>query len=179
MGGKHMTPDGIFAALCRIAPNVRFSTSKEVDPYYTWDGDGPDPVERGLYPHDVLFTCCVIVDGELKEAVASLGGSYFELDEEVGDAHGYLLDKLEEAALELMGELDSQLRLWTQLDDAVRFLKEQSRREYAERMFTTKNGLLYRDGKMLDCQDADAAARDAGFVYAEQLVKHLKGLAKG
>lgn len=39
---------------------------------------------------------------------------------------------------------------------------------------TTNHGLLFRDGVELSVSQADQAARDNGFVYAEQLVKHLE-----
>jgi len=42
--------------------------------------------------------------------------------------------------------------------------------------YTTKNGLLYKDGKMLGVREADAVARYFKFVYAENMVKHLESL---
>ncbi len=39
---------------------------------------------------------------------------------------------------------------------------------------TTKNGLLYRDGKMIDLPEADKVAREHGYSFAEQLVKALE-----
>lgn len=38
---------------------------------------------------------------------------------------------------------------------------------------TAKDGLLWRNGKIIDLPEADAMARKHGFMYAEQLVKHL------
>jgi hypothetical protein len=43
-----------------------------------------------------------------------------------------------------------------------------------EGKLTTKNGLLYRDGEMVDLPEADNVARANGFLYVERLVKHLE-----
>ena len=42
---------------------------------------------------------------------------------------------------------------------------------------TTDGGVLYRDGKMLDCQGADYWARRFGFQFAEELVAALRGIS--
>lgn len=42
---------------------------------------------------------------------------------------------------------------------------------------TTKNGLLYRDGKIINLPEADQVALKFGFAYAEQLVRHLQSTA--
>ena len=43
-------------------------------------------------------------------------------------------------------------------------------------MITTKNGLLYDDGRELGCVEADEVARNSGFQFqcAEELVRHLE-----
>ena len=38
---------------------------------------------------------------------------------------------------------------------------------------TAKDGLLWRNGKIIELPEADDVARRHGFAYAEQLVKHL------
>jgi hypothetical protein len=38
---------------------------------------------------------------------------------------------------------------------------------------TSKDGLLWKNGKYIPLPEADIVARKHGFVYAEQLVKHL------
>ncbi len=43
---------------------------------------------------------------------------------------------------------------------------------------TTKNGLLYRDGKMIGLPEADRVAREHGYSYAEQLVRALVSAKK-
>jgi len=39
---------------------------------------------------------------------------------------------------------------------------------------TTKDGLLYRNGKIIELPEADKVARDHGFLYAERFVKSLE-----
>jgi hypothetical protein len=39
---------------------------------------------------------------------------------------------------------------------------------------TTRNGVLYDGDRVLGVHEADARARAAGFMYAEQLVKYLE-----
>lgn len=43
---------------------------------------------------------------------------------------------------------------------------------------TTKNGLLYRNGKMIELPYADDVARKHGYMYAEQLVRALESKNK-
>ena len=38
---------------------------------------------------------------------------------------------------------------------------------------TSKNGLLWKNGKYIELPEADVIANKCGFLYAEQLVKHL------
>jgi hypothetical protein len=157
-----MTPDKLFEALRRIAPNVRFSVHAEQDPSFEWDGDGPDPIERGLYPYDVIFACSVIVDGDIKDTESYLGGSYYEPDEPIGDAHGYLLDKLLEAAKELMNELEMGTLLRAQLSDAVTFLEKESRREYEEQVNNCRSMAKRIMAKMQPRKGEQTGLRGAG-----------------
>ncbi len=39
---------------------------------------------------------------------------------------------------------------------------------------TTKNGLLYRDKKIIPLPEADRVAREHGYQYAEQFMKELE-----
>lgn len=43
-----------------------------------------------------------------------------------------------------------------------------------EAVITTKDGLLYRNGRVLEAPEADNVARQHGFGYAENFVKYLK-----
>lgn len=127
-----MAPE-IKAALAKTAPSIEFLTSKEVDHSYEWDGDGPDPIDDGQYPHDLTFTARTIVNGEMVEGESFLGGSYYEICEPVGDAHGYLLQQLKEAAQELITELrktNGTSWLVNQLYCAIDWINAESRRQY-------------------------------------------------
>lgn len=86
-------------------PDVAIHVSRLYDPSCQWDGDGPDPEEDGFSPYDVSVTVYAIRAGRLYEAEATLGGSYFRDDEEIGEIHGYYPQMLEEA----LEELDEQL----------------------------------------------------------------------
>lgn len=97
-----MTSDEIYAALAVCAPDIEFSSSRELDEDSEWDGDGPDPVEEGFSPYVVTVTARCIANGRLQEGERSLSSSYFRDDEEIGDVHGYLPQMLEEAASELL-----------------------------------------------------------------------------
>ena len=44
----------------------------------------------------------------------------------------------------------------------------------AEAPITAKDGLLYRDGKVVELPEADRLAQERGYPYAEQLVKALE-----
>lgn len=43
---------------------------------------------------------------------------------------------------------------------------------------TTKDGLLWRDGKIIPLPEADWVAEEHGYVYAEQLVRALEAQQK-
>ncbi len=115
----------IHERLKKIAPTVVFSTEWTPDRHFKWDGDGPDPIERGLIAFDVDVTATVIVNGEFKEGKASLGGTYEDPDKKDPDISGFLPQMLQESATELLKELinipGSSVQA-THLRDAIRYL---------------------------------------------------------
>lgn len=115
-----------------IAPGIAITVSRTRDDSYTWDGDGEDPVERGIYPFDVDVTAKAIINGEIVEGSASLGGSYFEPEEPIGDVHGYLPQMLEEAIEDLATDLEKAGKVDTLISaqNAVNFLKRLMRERY-------------------------------------------------
>jgi hypothetical protein len=86
-------------------PDVCITVSREVDDTFVWDGDGPDPEDDGYLPYDVDVVASTIRAGVLIETRSSLGGSYFEDDEETGEIHGYLPQMVREALARLDKEL--------------------------------------------------------------------------
>src|ERR1035437_933905 len=90
------------------------------------------------------------------------------------------------------GKSDDLSLGWTTPDFAIRFARKEDAEKSA--MFlapgsktiavehvwdsgpaiTTKNGLLYRAGKLIELPEADHVARNHGFVYAEQFVASLQ-----
>lgn len=78
----------------------------EPDTNFQWDGDGPDPIGDGLYPHEVTVSVSTIRKGKLITGEAYLGGCYSELSgPHCSDIHGYLPQLLQEAHDELLSQL--------------------------------------------------------------------------
>ena len=88
-------------SLKKTRPEVAITVSRQIDPYFTWDGDGPDPAEEGYEPYDVTVTAITIKNGVLYTGTSVLGGSYFQSNEPSGEIHGYLHQMVEEALKEL------------------------------------------------------------------------------
>lgn len=120
-----------YAALKLAAPSINISASKEIDHSFRWDGDGPDPVTEGLYPHDVTVTARAIVGGEMVEGNAYLGGCYYESDAKgVDDIQGYLNQMVDEALCVLDG-LQGLPHLFDEIKAAKAFLKTEREAGYA------------------------------------------------
>lgn len=92
----------LLSDLKRIAPLVAVSADREVDEFFTWDGDGPDPKRRGYQPCNVTVRVRIITQGELFEGTNHLGGSYYRAGEAMGDVHGYLPQMVDEAVADLV-----------------------------------------------------------------------------
>jgi hypothetical protein len=117
-------PSKIFAKLRSIAPSILFQVKWEEDRYFRWDGDGPDPRERGYDPHDVDVSATAIVKGQEVQGEASLGGVYDKPDKKDPDIHGYLPQMLEEAASKLSDSLPGGSgRLIDEVQAACEYLK--------------------------------------------------------
>lgn len=97
----------IFRNLALVAPSISFEVNRTEDPYFVWDGDGPDPREEGYIPYDYDVYARAIIGGKLFEGRQSLGGSYGSPDDEDGDRdiHGYLPQMIDEALDELSEEV--------------------------------------------------------------------------
>ena len=91
----------------RIAhPDIAVSVSWEFDQYFTWDGDGPDPLDDGYEPHNVTVEASTIRNGEVITGYAYLGGCYAD-DEKCPEIHGYFPQMLEDALHELKTQVES------------------------------------------------------------------------
>jgi hypothetical protein len=142
-GTKHTRlPDDLKTALVAVAPNIAFDVIWEVDPNFTWDGDGPDPVEdQGIFPHDVEVRAMAILDGELKVGSDYLGGCYGEWDSADAEIGGYLNQMLEEALDELLKLIPATVPvspLLRQYLDAKNAISERSKRQYDEQQKNKK-----------------------------------------
>ena len=106
---KNQTRKALVSALANTRPDIHIATTWEQDPYYEWDGDGPDPQEKGLFPHDVTVTASTIKGGLSFTGKATLGGSYSEFEgphcTEVG---GYFPQMMGEA----LGDLETKTCLY-------------------------------------------------------------------
>jgi hypothetical protein len=140
------TTDQLFAELKKLAPSVIFSTSKSHDGDEVWDGDPDcDPAGEGMEAFNIDTTARTILGGEEIEEAAYLGGCWMDYDEPIGDMHGYLPQKLEEAAEGLRDQLaakqvvsrhllDRQSVTIGELDRVLEFLKAEMRVRYDEQM---------------------------------------------
>jgi hypothetical protein len=84
-----------------LAPGLALNTTWEPDPYFSWNGDGPDPRENGYSPYDVKVTATIISNGLMFENSADLGGCYAQPGEFCPEVHGYWNQMAEEAISEL------------------------------------------------------------------------------
>lgn len=102
--------DQLIEELRQSHPDVHISVVWSPDPNYVWDGDGPDPLDDGYVPHDVAVTATTIVEGEMIEGNAYLGGCYEKLGEPDPEIHGYFEQMLKEALVELGREIERKVR---------------------------------------------------------------------
>ncbi len=101
-----MKTDPIFEKLKEAAPSITFSVSREHDEdHRICDQCERDAEEAGFLPYNVDFRARCVAQGELIEQMDSLGGSWYDPEEPIGDAHGYLVQKLHEACKGLQKQL--------------------------------------------------------------------------
>ncbi len=96
------TPKGIISGIGRVAPDVEISINWQEDPYFEWDGEGPDPRNSGYIPYyvtvraEILTEEDIIIFGE-----DHLSGVYAKEYEQADDIHGYFTGMVFEALGEL------------------------------------------------------------------------------
>lgn len=95
-------------ALRTSRPDMAITVSREYDPNFAWDGDGPDPIEDGYLPYDGTVRATTIRKGNLIVGEDVLGGSYYAENEPAGEIHGYLPQMIDEALKEMDAELKRQ-----------------------------------------------------------------------
>ncbi len=122
--------------LKELCPSIVFSISREIDEDEIWDGDGPDPKEDGYEPYCIDVEAVAIIDGDFVEGVAYLCSSYYQDDEPIGDAHGYLPQLLKDAVIDLnkqlLGKGSEQMEAATQCEVAEVYLKSVMQERYKE-----------------------------------------------
>lgn len=101
-----MNTQQLIEALRKTRPDVCVSIEWTPDPYYIWDGDGPDPETYGQTAHDVTARAVTIRNGRMVEGIDFLGGSYSPFGgPHCPDVHGYGCQMIEAA----VADLDRQL----------------------------------------------------------------------
>lgn len=103
---KRQTGKQKINALKLTRPDVCIKVSRTIDRNFRWDGDGRDPVERGMDAYDIDVTAMTIRNGKIVEGHASLGGTYMYPQDKIGEISGYLPQMVDEA----VEELDANLR---------------------------------------------------------------------
>lgn len=107
--------------LAKVAPNIHFGVKWTEDPSYRWDGDGPDPAEKGILPHDVDVSASIIMNGELLTGESHLGGCYDKPGELCPDVHGYMLS---EALEELHVMVPPHYQIVCEIKEAQNFISK-------------------------------------------------------
>lgn len=125
--------------LKRLAPSIACTLVYERDPYYTWDGDGPDPSDEGYEPFTVTVVVKTIEGGEEISGLDDLGGNYEKVDsrgrvshpdEDIGGYLPQMLDKALEELLEELGEIVGGASVKTQVKKARAYIKRYMRESY-------------------------------------------------
>lgn len=83
-------------------PEIYIFTLWQHDPFYEWNGDGPNPQDEGCLPHNITVCAVKISNGEKLTGFAYLGGCYKLPDEENEEVDGYF----EALAREAISNLD-------------------------------------------------------------------------
>lgn len=118
----------LIAALAEIAPSLNISTAWTSDPYFKWDGDGPDPKKHGYLPHDVEVTATVIHAGQMMEATDYLGGCYDKPGKLCPEIHGYW-NQMADAAISELPEFPGKASALSLLHAARQVSYNQQRAE--------------------------------------------------
>lgn len=116
-------------AIRTFIQHVHIAVTWEHDPYYSWDGDGPDPRDEGYYPNNVTVAAQAIVNGELVEGKSHLGGTYERPGERDSDIGGYFPQMLQEALEELL-----KITNHTSIQLAINVVKGKMQTRYDEQM---------------------------------------------
>lgn len=131
---QSILPQKLKNDLAKASPNLAFKVEWEIDEYFRWDGDGPDPVKSGYYPHDVDVTAMTVAGGELISGTDSLGGSYEKFDDVDIEIHGYLNQMLCGALEDLKKSNSAALHVIPgrsdEIDAAIKIVKTRSQLEY-------------------------------------------------
>lgn len=127
------TTNQIWKRLKDVCPNIQFEVTWSEDPHFEWDGDGPDPADRGYQPYDVDVYARAIIRGDLVEGRDSLGGVYEKPGAYDRDVNGYLPQMLLRAVDDLAPHV-AGTDMATQVQEARKLLKRALEIRYEEDM---------------------------------------------
>ena len=83
-------------------PEIAITVEWELDEYFEWDGDGPDPQDEGFNPYTVIVRASRIAKGELETGEAILWGCYSkDAGKDDPEISGYLDQMIDEAVKNL------------------------------------------------------------------------------
>lgn len=122
-----LTTEQFYRKLAQVAPSVAFDASREVDDEAVWDGGGEEPDQTA---YEITFSATAVINGKLVTGEAWLGSHYMDEDEEIGEAGGYLLGKLDEAADELACHIPAGHPLMAELKNAMDVITAEGRTRY-------------------------------------------------
>jgi hypothetical protein len=118
----------------KVAPSIAIAVSYELDRYFQWDGDGPDPSEEGYNPYDVTVKASTIANGEELHGEAHLGGTYEKsVSEADPEINGYLNQMVDEALDELAKQPVSK-NIIVQIKKAQTCLQREREHSYRKQM---------------------------------------------
>jgi len=89
-------------SLKKSNPEIVITVEWELDEYFEWDGDGPDPQDEGFSSYTVIVRAYRIAKGELETGAATLGGCYSkDAGKDDPEISGYLDQLIEDSLKDL------------------------------------------------------------------------------
>lgn len=128
----------ILRQLNALAPSIAFSTHRDIDRDFPWDGDGPDPLDEGFECYQVTVSAKAIIYGHEITGEDRMGGHYDKPGELDADLGGYLPQMFDEAAEDLAKQIRTSAPEFTALLDQLAavdaYLAKVLRARYNEQM---------------------------------------------
>src|ERR1700678_3158363 len=101
-----MTPKQVLSHIAEIAPMIGITVNRTEDPYFEWDGEGPDPRDEGYHCYTVDVMATTIIGGKAIHGANSIAGVYEMPNKHDPDINGYFLDMLIAALMNLKNNIE-------------------------------------------------------------------------